>query len=407
MPAPHLAGARLRTCRFAPVGAPPVRYIQRSSHGGLAVALEDAGKGATYTMSIRSRLLPGLVTASLLLAACTSAATPAPTAAPAVAPSAAPTKTTDGTLPKPEITKIKISATIAEAGQFATMLALRMGIYEKYGLQAEVVIFNDDGGVLQAMLSGRADMAQLGVAGIVSSVNTDTPARIFGMMKVKVIDGLFCNSAIKTAADLKGKAVGISTLGSTAHGTALLALEALGLKGTDVTFQTVGGQSTRLAALKAGAIACGPISMDQENDLRVLGFNTLVDLSKSNLQYPASSISATVAFAQKNPNTVLAVVASHLEAINFMVNNTEQAAAMYAAHAQVSNERALTSMKAVKNEVNPSLKWTKDGFLFTQKIMSIVNPAIMNVDVTKAYDESLLKTLEDIGFYKKVGAPTK
>lgn len=357
-------------------------------------------------MSTRSRLLPALVAASVLLAACTSAATPAPTAAPTgAAPTAAPTKTTDGTLPKPELTSIKIAATIAEAGQFATMLAQRMGIYEKYGLQAQVVVFNDDGGVLQAMLSSQADMAQVGVAGIINTVLTDTPAKTIAVQKTKVVDGLFCGKDIKTAADVKGKTVGVSSLGSTAHGSALLALEALKLKDTDVTFQTVGGQSTRLAALKSGAIGCAPISIDQAKELNAIGINTVIDLSKSDLQYPASSMASPVAFMQKNPNTVLAVVASLLEALNYMIKNPTEASALYAAHAQIPADRALAQVTAVKDFNNPSLKWKKDGFLFTQKVMASVNPAILNVDVEKAYDMSVLQKLEEIGFYKKINSP--
>lgn len=359
-------------------------------------------------MSTRSRLLPALVAASVLLAACTSAATPAPTAAPTgAAPTAAPTKTTDGTLPKPELTSIKIAATIAEAGQFATMLAQRMGTYEKYGLQAQVIVFNDDGAVLQAMLSGQADMAQVGVAQVINSVLTELPAKIVGVQKTKVVDGLFCGKDIKTAADVKGKSVGVSSLGSTGHASALLALEGLKLTDKDVTIQSVGGQSARLAALKSGAIGCAPISIDLQGELSALGINLVIDLSKSDLQYPASSMASPVAFMQKNPNTVLVVVASLLEALNFMINKPTEAAAMYAAHAQLPQDKALAQVSAVKGFNNPSLKWKKEGFLFTQKVMAIVNPAILNVDVEKAYDMSVLQKLEEIGFYRKIGAPTQ
>jgi ABC-type nitrate/sulfonate/bicarbonate transport system substrate-binding protein len=366
------------------------------------------GKGASNTMSNRTRLLPGFLAASLILVACSSAATPAPTT-PAVAsraPTSAPTKTTDGTLPKPELAKLKIAATIAEAGQFATMMAQRLGIYEKYGIHAQVIIFNDDGAVLQAMLSGQTDIAQVGVAGTISSQTTDTPAKTVAVQKTRVVDALYCSKDIKTAADVKGKTIGISSLGSTAHASGLLALQALKLTDKDVTFTTVGGESARVAALKGGSIACAPASFSQKDALTALGFNMVVDLSTSNLQYPATAVAMPTAFLQKNPNTALILVASILESLNLMLKDTQSAAVLYAAFAQIDVAKALPLVQALPATYNPSMKWTKEGFLFAQSVMAIVNPSITSVDVTKAYDMSLLQTLEDIGFYKKIGAPT-
>ncbi len=357
----------------------------------------------------RRRFLPGIVATSLLFAACSSAATPAPTAAPSAptaSATAAPTKTSDGTLPKPEVSSVKIAATIAEVGQFGTQLAVRLGIYEKYGIQAQVVIFNDDGGVLQAMLAGQADLAQVGVAGVLSSQTTDNPAKVVAVQKTKVVDGLFCGRDIKTAADVKGKTIGVSSLGSTAHASALLALQALKLTDKDVTITSVGGQAPRIAALKAGSIQCAPAAMDQAKDLSGLGFNTVVDLSTSNLQYPASAMSMPARFIEKNPKATLAIVASLLEAVHVELTDPANTATLWAAFAQIAPDKALAAVQALPGQLNPSLRWTKDGFLFTQQVMAIVNPSITTVDVTRAYDDSFLKTLEEIGFYKKIGAPT-
>jgi ABC-type nitrate/sulfonate/bicarbonate transport system substrate-binding protein len=349
------------------------------------------------------KLLALLMVGSLALGGCGAAATPVPTQGPTAAPTAAITPTTDGTLPKPELSSIRMGGQIGEIGQFASLLAQRLGLYEKYGLKVEFTVFNDDGAVASAMLSGQVDMSTAGAALIINSRLTDTPSKDLAIQKTKVIDGMFCGSAIKTAADLKGKAVAVSSLGSTAHASALLAIEALKLSDKDVIFQPVGGQSVRLAALKAGSVACAPISMDQAADMQQLGFNVLVDLSKSGLEYPSSGISARDTFLQQNPNTVLVVLAAVLEALNFMLTKPEETAQQWAAYAQIEQAKALTAVKTLPSSANPTLRWTHQGFVFTQKVMSIVSPGIMTVDVSQAYDDSFLKKLEAIGFYKKVG----
>jgi len=352
-------------------------------------------------MRARSTKLAALVGASIVFAACTAAATPVPTVAPV--PSAAPSAVADGTLPKPELSRIKIGAQIGEIGQFASLLAQRIGIYDKYGLAVDYTIFNDDGAVASAMLSGQVDMSTAGAALVINSRLTDSPAKDLAIMKTKVIDGLFCGAAVKTAADLKGKSIAVSSLGSTAHASALLAVDALKMSDKDVIFQPVGGQAVRLAALKAGSVACAPVSMDQAPDMQALGFNVLVDLSKSGLEYPASGISARDSFLQKNPNTVLVVLASALEAMNYMLTKPEETAQQWAGYAQIDATKALTAVKTLPSSANPTLRWTNQGFVFTQKVMSIVSPGIMTVDVKQAYDDSFLKKLEQIGFYKKLG----
>ena len=95
-----------------------------------------------------------------------------------------------------------------------------------------------------------------------------------------------------------------------------------------------------------------------------------------------------------------------LEALHVELTDTQSTATLWAAFAQVTADKALTAVQALPGQLNPSLRWSKEGFLFTQQVMAIINPSISTVDVTKAYDDGLLRTLEEIGFYAKIGAPT-
>ncbi|HUR04991.1 MAG TPA: ABC transporter substrate-binding protein [Nonomuraea sp.] len=353
--------------------------------------------------SSASRITGAAMAAVVLLGACTSAATPAPTAAPS--PSAGATKTTDGTLPKPELAELRIGASVQEPSQFAPKLAQMAGIYEKYGIKVTFTTFNADGDAVQAMLSGQIDYSSVGAGGIINSQLTDAPASTFVELKIKVIDGLFCQKDIKTAADIKGKAVAVSTLGGTGHASALLALEGLKLTDKDVIIQQVGGQAVRIAALKAGSVACAPVGMDLAKDMTDLGLNLLIDLSKTDLPWPATGISALKSFTTKNPNTTLIVVAANLEAQELIYANPKKAAEYWATYAQLDAAKAEAQINAFLPQGNRGLAFPTATFTFAQKVMATVTPGIMTVDVTKAMDLSVLKKLAEIGFYKKIGAP--
>jgi NitT/TauT family transport system substrate-binding protein len=354
-------------------------------------------------MSSRSRILTAVLVAAMSLAACTSAATPVPTVAPS--PTAGRSQTSDGSLPKPELSTLKIGASVQEPSQFAPKLAEMAGIYDKYGIKVTFTTFNSDGDALAAMLSGQLDMASVGAGGIINSQLTDTPAKTLVELKIKVIDGLFCQKDIKTAADMKGKSVAVSNLGGTGHASALLALEGLKLTDKDVVIQSVGGQAVRIAAMKGGAVACAPIGMDLVKDMTDLGFNLLIDLSKTDLPYPATGISALASWLTKNPNTALVVVAANLEAQELIYANPTKAAEYWATYAQLDKAKAESIINGFLPQGNRSLFFPTTTFTFAQKVIAIVQPGITTVDVTKAFDQSYLKKLVDIGFYKKIGAP--
>ena len=194
-------------------------------------------------------------------------------------------------------------------------------------------------------------------------------------------------------------------LGGTAHASVLLALQGLKLTEKDVVVTPVGGQAVRIAALKSGSIACAPVGMDQAKDLTGLGFNLLIDLSQNDLPYPATGMAALKAWMKKYPSTALNVIAANLEAQNMIWTDPQKAAGYWATYAQIDQAKALTLITGSQDQLNRSLRWTLDSFKFTQKVMAIVTPGIMTVDPAGAMDLSYLKTLEEIGFYKKINSP--
>src|SRR5246127_974617 len=70
----------------------------------------------------------------------------------------------------------------------------------------------------------------------------------------------FSAPGVKTAADLKGGVVGVSTFGSESDSTVTLALRNLGLTRDDVIVQEYGGGTKRLAAVKSGEIKATAIN---------------------------------------------------------------------------------------------------------------------------------------------------
>jgi NitT/TauT family transport system substrate-binding protein len=107
---------------------------------------------------------------------------------------------------------------------------------------------------------------------------------------------------IKTAADLKGKRVGISRFGSSSEWVIRLALAKLGLDpDKDFALIQAGGQGERLAAMQSNAIQATQLAPPISNNaVQKLGMRELMDVSKLDITYPLVSVITTRSFLQGN-----------------------------------------------------------------------------------------------------------
>jgi len=82
-------------------------------------------------------------------------------------------------------------------------------------------------------------------------------------------------------------------LGGSGVGTAsILLLKGLGLTPKDVTITQVGGEGTRIAALKGGSVGCAVVGISKKGELTPLGLNVVFDLSTAKLQWGRSGLMA-------------------------------------------------------------------------------------------------------------------
>jgi len=88
----------------------------------------------------------------------------------------------------------------------------------------------------------------------------------------------FSDPTVRSAADLKGKAIGVSSFGAESDSAASLALRQLGLSRNDVTFKEAGGSPQRLSAIKSGAIAAAAMNEPAATQAQEQGLHPLVDL---------------------------------------------------------------------------------------------------------------------------------
>src|SRR5215831_8784386 len=123
--------------------------------------------------------------------------------------------------------KIGISAPVVTI--LPVWMAEAGGFYAKEGLAVEVVSMEGGSRGVQVLLSGEIQGMHVGVAPVIQANRAGADIRAITSTANTIPITLFTKPEIKSAADLKGKSVGISAFGSETDIAISLALKKLGL----------------------------------------------------------------------------------------------------------------------------------------------------------------------------------
>ena len=386
-------GLMATACQSAPAAAP-------TTAPAATTAPKPAATSAPPTVAPTAAAKPTVA------ATTAPAATAAPTTAAAGAPAAAIGAGAD-LLPKPEQTTIKVGNAAHEVDSFAPEFANQLGIYEKYGFtKVETFYFDGDAKGRQALLAGQIDFLSGGPGSSISSQLTDTPLEAVGTFILHPTDDIVTTKDVRTAQDLKGKQVAVSSFGGDSHASVLLGLKALGLTPDDVTITPIGGERARVAALLGGSVSAAPVDSAIEEEMKAQGLNILLRLPDAPVTLARESLQVRKDFAQKNPNTVLAVAAASMAAEQQLWPQKDKAIDGFLEWAQVKDRDAASiEVNAYLPVANRSMRFAPDGWENLKEVMVYADPNIKDVDVTKAYTFQFLDKLHQLGFDKAVGVP--
>jgi NitT/TauT family transport system substrate-binding protein len=253
---------------------------------------------------------------ALGLAGCTPPATPGEGARSSAASGQRSTSAAPAPAAPPSLTHLRIASTAIAASVAPLWLAQDTGIFERNGLDVEIVSLPAGPQAVQAMLAGELEVAYNVASSLIS-------ANLGGADLVMVAGGvntmIFSISAapgIERVEDLRGKRLGITRLGTSSDFNARYVLARYGLQAdTDVAFIQLNGIPEILTGLHAGAIDAGMLSHPIVVQAREQGFRPLLDLGTLGIPYQHTGVMATRRYVEDHRDVIRAVVRSHVEAI--------------------------------------------------------------------------------------------
>jgi ABC-type nitrate/sulfonate/bicarbonate transport system substrate-binding protein len=195
------------------------------------------------------------------------------------------------------------------------------GLWKKYGLNSVDTTIVSSTQMIPLFLAGRAHIATIGGYIPLPVIAAGGKSNAYGWIEDTYTYQFFVQPSIKDWADLKGKAIGISSPGGLPHLAAVTMLKRNGIQANEVTFIAAGDVSKIVGALVAGQIAGGAFGPPATDAAKSAGLKMLADMQPLKIPTAAVGLVGNPEWVQKNPNAALAYVKGVLEGIAIMLTN--------------------------------------------------------------------------------------
>lgn len=309
-----------------------------------------------------------------------------------------------GLSPRPAVALERIViAYPTTSSQFTPLWFARdVGLYEKYGLDAQLVYIQGGSILLQAMLAGQAHAAQNGIAETMVAVLRGGDVKILGVTANIFPYSLIVSKNVTSAKELVGGRIAVNRLADVSAIASRVALRNLGLNpDKDVTMLQVGGSPQRLAALQSGAVQAAALDFMSGLRLAKQGYAVLAQVS---LNYPYLGPVVSAKFLRENPTAAEAFVKAFVEAIARFKRNREEGIKALARYMKSNETDVLNkAYDFIANEFYAeNLEPDPKSFQELVGEVSVREPVAKNATIPQVFDLTIVRKLEKEGFFKTV-----
>ncbi len=293
-------------------------------------------------------------------------------------------------------------------------IAQESGYFSKYSLEPTLVLVRNTPVLLAGMKSGSIPIAY-GVGGSILGASVGEPdLKILATFSGKMTNNLIARPAIKTPKDLRGKIVGVQSIGGTNWIGAMLWLEYLGLdpRRDNITVQVIGDQLVRAQALEAGTIDAAAVDTVFSSRLEQRGFNVLGDSHRVSIPFVGVDIAATKSVIAEQPGAVENILKALLESLAYVSEPKNKSAVveLIMRHLRLADVGpAEDGYRDLLNTMSRKPYPGMDGLRNVQRYMKVQNPRIAEVKVEDLVDSRFIRKLDDSGFIDNLfpAAPTR
>ena len=338
-----------------------------------------------------------------LLAGCTSGAAPPPErAAPTATQSQATGPAAAASQPAPAPQKIRVAMSFISAESLPIWVAQERRLFEKYGLDAEIVTLQGGGQVAAAMASGEVPIAYGTGAGIVEFALGGGDQVIVGKYNSEMRYFLHGRPEIRRVEELRDKRVAITRRGGALEFGLRLLHERHGLVyGRDSVVVELATTQNQLNGLVAGAVDAAFVSMPVNFLAEREGFPLIEDTKPHHFPFPTNSIAVRRPYLAANEDVVRRYLQAHVEAVELTRRDKELTKRLLGQNTATDDDEILERSYAIY--VQDLQDTPQPSAAAIQSVLDSVageKPEARAAQPADFYDDRLVRELEQSGFIR-------
>ena len=302
-----------------------------------------------------------------------------------------------GAQPRPKIVVAYASMSSVVTTLWVTQ---ERGFFAKNGLDVQSIFIPGSPTLIATLNTGDVHLGYTGGTATLGAAVGGLDLKIVATFGNFVQTDLVVRPDIKTAADLKGKRIGVTSIGGTGWMSAMLGLEQIGLspERDKILIAAFGDQRVISNALETGTIQGASIAGIFSRRLKRMGYNFLGDMEK--IPLVGTSIVVKADYLANHQPIVRSALRAMLEAHGYVLNPANKASVIEV----VSKKLGVTDPVAANDGYEDYVRRTdKKGFVVVdglrniQRFMKARNPKIGEINLDRLIDESILRDFEKTG----------
>ena len=202
-------------------------------------------------------------------------------------------------------------------------VAQEEGLFKKHGLDIELIHIASTSKAIQSMVSGEIQFTTADALNSIQAVAAGADVVMVCEGVNRFVFSIMARSDLKRVAELKGKKIGITRLGSSTHTAVLYVVNKAGLGANDYTLLQLGEVPNILTTMLAAQIDAGALSPPTNSRAKKAGLHELVNLGVDGPEYPSTVIASTRAYVKANPDNTRRMVRALGEGLNVFKTNRQ------------------------------------------------------------------------------------
>jgi len=283
-------------------------------------------------------------------------------------------------------------------------VAQERGFFAKNGIDVQTIFIPGSPTLVATLNTGDVQFGYTGGTATLGAAVGGLDIKILAAFSNYIQTDLVVRPEIKTPGDLKGKRIGVTSIGGTGWMSAMLALEQIGLnpERDKILFAAFGDQRVITQALETGTIQGASLAGVFSQRLKRSGYHFMADVEKIPLVGTSVVVKGDYLATHQviARNTLKALIEGH----GFILNPSNKAVVIEI----MTKKLGITDPVAANDGYEDYVRRTDrkafvivDGLRNIQRFMKLRNPKIGEISLDRLVDESILREFEKSGFLEQ------